>query len=1007
MLREDKRTTTRTSTRISRKRSAVILQTLESLERRLLLAGDTVPPTASLGALSTPHFGETSYTFTVNYADNVGIKTSTFDNADIRVAAPQLFSTVAEFVSAQGNTATYRFTPPGGSWDSEDNGSYSLTIAQNQVTDLDGNPVARSVLGILSVSVTDPADSVPPTASLGSAPILTFGQPTFSVSVLYADNIDIKDTTVDINDLRITGLNGYSSTPVTKFLGVDGVAQYEFDAPGGSWNSADNGTYTVSIQPNQVTDLAGNPVAAGALGTFTVNLNDQDVTPPTLTLGTLPTPVLGDTLYTFTVTYADNVAVNLQSLGDDDFTVAHSGVINGPQPIPVTFVSVTGNVATYSFVPPGGAWDPGDNGAYDITLNDNAVFDSSGNAAASQVAGTFTVNVSAPDVTPPTALVDTLVPADFGQSTYRFTVVYTDDGLFNASTIGTGDVTVAGPGGFTATPTLVSAGSSSATYEFVPPGGAWDATDNGAYVLSLLPGAVADESGNLAVGGELGTLTVNITDPVNPDDLPPIANLSPLPPAVAGQTLYSFTVTYSDDVAVNFGTIGTGDIRVDGPAGFTTLAEFVGQDNGVANYQFVPPGGSWDETDNATYGFTLLDNEIADTSGNFAFGRSLGSLPVDVSTPDVTFPTATLGTLAVPANGQTSYQFTVTYSDDVGISAGTVGTSDVKVTGPGAFSATPSFVSFDNGVATYQFTPPGGQWDPGDNGDYLISLAANEVSDTSGNSVQPGVLGTLSVNVVAPDNSLLVEHGVADNTRPDLVISKLKLGSVKKIHNSIVGGTVIKGTITVQNLGTGMATGSTTAALYLSSDATPSTGDITLPSVQISGLKLKKKASKSFNFTVTIPNAAQGNLDLVAFLNGEGAFPETTTLNNAVASTALPFARPFTNFSATKLKSGAVKAGKPATATVVITNTANQLFTGSLPGTLSYVRNGVTTPLLNSSFPVKINADGKATLKLKYTVPAGATGSDGQLVFNLDPQATLGETVTADNTSQVNLVVKS
>src|SRR5207244_11746443 len=41
-------------------------------------------------------------------------------------------------------------------------------------------------------------------------------------------------------------------------------------------------------------------------------------------------------------------------------------------------------------------------------------------------------------------------------------------------------------------------------------------------------------------------------------------------------TAYTFTVRYADDVGVAVASLGTGDVRVTGPNGFSALAEFVG-----------------------------------------------------------------------------------------------------------------------------------------------------------------------------------------------------------------------------------------------------------------------------------------------------------------------------------------------------------------------------------------------------------------------------------------------
>src|SRR5438477_3662405 len=81
---------------------------------------------------------------------------------------------------------------------------------------------------------------------------------------------------------------------------------------------------------------------------------------------------------------------------------------------------------------------------------------------------------------------------------------------------------------------------------------------------------------------------------------------------------------------------------------------------------------------------------------------------------------------------------TVTYSDPTGIKVSTLGTGDITISGPGGFTATPTFVSVDNNtngtprVATYSFTPPGGSWNTADNGSYSYQVVANQVSNAGG-----------------------------------------------------------------------------------------------------------------------------------------------------------------------------------------------------------------------------------------------------------------------------------
>ena len=93
-----------------------------------------------------------------------------------------------------------------------------------------------------------------------------------------------------------------------------------------------------------------------------------------------------------------------------------------------------------------------------------------------------------------------------GGATQSITVVYSDNIAVDASTIDTGDITVAGPGGSVLSVTAVSFTPSvnsqtiTAHYTLAAPGGSWDASDNGTYTINVNPGAILDTSGN-SVGG--------------------------------------------------------------------------------------------------------------------------------------------------------------------------------------------------------------------------------------------------------------------------------------------------------------------------------------------------------------------------------------------------------------------------------------------------------------------------------------------------------------------------
>ena len=120
-----------------------------------------------------------------------------------------------------------------------------------------------------------PSDIIPPTATSTPAGVNTAGGTSYIFTVTYADNTAINVSTLDSNDVIVTGPLAFSA-PAT-FVSVDTntngtprIATYSIIPPGGSWDAADNGTYSVVMQASQVADTIGNFVASGTLGTFQV-----------------------------------------------------------------------------------------------------------------------------------------------------------------------------------------------------------------------------------------------------------------------------------------------------------------------------------------------------------------------------------------------------------------------------------------------------------------------------------------------------------------------------------------------------------------------------------------------------------------------------------------------------------------------------------------------------------------------------------------------------------------
>ena len=220
---------------------------------------------------------------------------------------------------------------------------------------------------------------------------------------------------------------------------------------------------------------------------------------------------------------------------------------------------------------------------------------------------------------------------------------------------------------------------------------------------------------------------------------------------IAGGTSYDFTVVYSDNSAMDVGTLGSGDIRVVAPNGLSGEAQFLSctpAGNGTprtATYRFIPPGGSWDAADAGQYLIALQANQVADIAGNYAAAATLGSFKADFAAP-----TAKLKKLAKVKRGKWPFKFTVTYRDDVALNALTIGPRDIFIAGPRGFKQYAKFKSktlISAGVytAVYEIAPPKKKWDAADNGSYTIWLNANHVLDAAGKAARKTKLGVLKV----------------------------------------------------------------------------------------------------------------------------------------------------------------------------------------------------------------------------------------------------------------------
>lgn len=124
-------------------------------------------------------------------------------------------------------------------------------------------------------------DTVPPRIDAVLAPDIgaaQAGAPGAILRVTYSDNVAIDVSSIDAGDIQVSGpgsLLVVSGVQVDHDSdGTPRSVDYIVNAPGGSWDAADNGFYSVTLNALEVRDTSGNPVPVQhALATFVVDVS--------------------------------------------------------------------------------------------------------------------------------------------------------------------------------------------------------------------------------------------------------------------------------------------------------------------------------------------------------------------------------------------------------------------------------------------------------------------------------------------------------------------------------------------------------------------------------------------------------------------------------------------------------------------------------------------------------------------------------------------------------------
>jgi hypothetical protein len=453
-------------------------------------------------------------------------------------------------------------------------------------------------------------------AILGAPPITQDVPADYEFTLRYYDVQGIDTTTLDDADVIVEGPIFLTQIPAlveadpaqATTAGTARTVRYRISAPGGSWDAAESGEYTVSLRAGQVRDINGNFLPGAHLGTFQVNVTD-----------TTPIDVAA-----MLATGAATVQATTWDIGgpaaifDNSIASLYRTPNIDPALVTLSFTTpqtVTGFRTFYS----GGNYrwkiETADTladlnsqtGTYELLVplknTPSDVFSSATLTApvsvthlrltAERLTGDNYVHIntwellgsSSADTAVPVATLLTPPVTGAGNASTSFSVRYTDDRAVDIRTINFGDIRVTGPNGFLQTAafygldTNANGPTRDAQYFVSAPGGSWDVSENGTYDVELLPQQVFDLAGKPAAPLMLASFVINVLPP----ETRPKRDLTELNADDWFAAADGASASTSDDTARK--TLGAASVRFETTGGFDTYL------------RYEPAGGAmWDLT---------------------------------------------------------------------------------------------------------------------------------------------------------------------------------------------------------------------------------------------------------------------------------------------------------------------------------------------------------------------------------------------------------------------------
>ncbi len=178
-------------------------------------------------------------------------------------------------------TLTYNVWPSGDSrgnavWNEGDNGVYNIVATEARVRDSNGLLLRGGIVGSFTVDIA--ADQVGPKARLKVESLQQASDSAYRIQVEYQDDSGVDVDSIGDGDISVVTSNGWTVQPTFESLSFPGgavVATYTLAGSTGNWDAADNGSYQVFLNSDEVEDGRGNTSPSQLLGAFEVDIRSQ------------------------------------------------------------------------------------------------------------------------------------------------------------------------------------------------------------------------------------------------------------------------------------------------------------------------------------------------------------------------------------------------------------------------------------------------------------------------------------------------------------------------------------------------------------------------------------------------------------------------------------------------------------------------------------------------------------------------------------------------------------